>query len=720
MKTLISRESKTNFVLERDVRYLDSRIGLLIAERMAVDKQTEFAHRLEDPEEPKHAVFEDQQLQRYASLFFVLQMEPRHIAMLCRLVSLAEIDSLLQTVMFTLYGNQYEPREEHLLLTMFQSVLMTQFECATDFGSLLRANTPVSRMMSTYTRRGPGQSYLKRVLAPRINEVLADRMLDPEVNPQKIYEELRRLQRIRSAAVPESAADVPEVQRVLQARVDTLTDTARGFLDTIIDSTSLVPYGIRWICKQIHSLASRKFPGASDAALCSLTGAFFFLRFVNPAIIMPEACMLVDRAPAPASRRALTLVAKLLQTLVNRPSVLKEPYMEALLPFVDVNTDRMRAFLHELCNVGDFYDTAELDQYAALSKRELKLNITVNEIFHMHKLVSQHIDVLASQDAEHLRELIVEIGPPQRAVPRRENYALELSLFSRYETQVGDLTTTLMNEHNMNHNDILYMETKNTLVQLFRSLPHAAGAQSHNLYQMLTTAEQSRNPSVVQKSVWAQEMVSDLEQLHMIDAQYCPLSEEVAAQLEALGTLRIEVLEELENLRSVLSNITEHNAYLQTQLEAYKSYLRNVRLASSTMKEQSTTPSSTALPAETPHADDTLAPLQEIYCITHTQLQHDGVLIGSSIPAERFEDVHFQFECPSRGAFLITLFIKDRAAPVLEIDMKLDDLLEEQRSGTKVLTFEYVRFNIALLQALLDRMYALPNRIRNVADTKAT
>ena len=120
MKTLISRESKTNFVLERDVRYLDSRIGLLIAERMAVDKQTEFAHRLEDPEEPKHAVFEDQQLQRYASLFFVLQMEPRHIAMLCRLVSLAEIDSLLQTVMFTLYGNQYEPREEHLLLTMFQ------------------------------------------------------------------------------------------------------------------------------------------------------------------------------------------------------------------------------------------------------------------------------------------------------------------------------------------------------------------------------------------------------------------------------------------------------------------------------------------------------------------------------------------------------------------------------------------------------------------------
>jgi Ras GTPase-activating-like protein IQGAP2/3 len=51
---------------------------------------------------------------------FLLQSEPRHIAHLCRLVTMAEIDALLQTVMFTIYGNQYESREEHLLLTMFQ------------------------------------------------------------------------------------------------------------------------------------------------------------------------------------------------------------------------------------------------------------------------------------------------------------------------------------------------------------------------------------------------------------------------------------------------------------------------------------------------------------------------------------------------------------------------------------------------------------------------
>lgn len=125
-------------------------------------------------------------MQQYSNLFFLLQSEPRHVAALCRLVSLSEIDTLLQTVMFTLYGNQYESREEHLLLTMFQSVLSAQFETATEFGSLLRANTPVSRMMTTYTRRGPGQSYLKSVLAERINSLIEHKDLNLEINPVKV------------------------------------------------------------------------------------------------------------------------------------------------------------------------------------------------------------------------------------------------------------------------------------------------------------------------------------------------------------------------------------------------------------------------------------------------------------------------------------------------------------------------------------------------------
>jgi Ras GTPase-activating-like protein IQGAP2/3 len=120
LKSRISTQSKKNFVLERDVRYLDSRIALLIQNRMAADEKREVAEALDEVDEDSAMWPDEKKMGQYANLFFLLQSEPRHVASLCRLVSLSEIDTLLQTVMFTLYGNQYEQREEHLLLTMFQ------------------------------------------------------------------------------------------------------------------------------------------------------------------------------------------------------------------------------------------------------------------------------------------------------------------------------------------------------------------------------------------------------------------------------------------------------------------------------------------------------------------------------------------------------------------------------------------------------------------------
>jgi hypothetical protein len=92
-----------------------------LLQQLTMSQQNEVASHLEDGLELQEGSFpNDEKTQRYGNLLFLLQSEPRHIAHLCRLVSMAEIDALLQTVMFTIYGNQYESREEHLLLTMFQ------------------------------------------------------------------------------------------------------------------------------------------------------------------------------------------------------------------------------------------------------------------------------------------------------------------------------------------------------------------------------------------------------------------------------------------------------------------------------------------------------------------------------------------------------------------------------------------------------------------------
>lgn len=142
-------------------------------------------------------------------------------------------------------------------------MLSAQFETATEFSSLLRANTPVSRMMTTYTRRGPGQSYLKNVLAEKINSLIEHKDLNLEINPLKVYEQM--VQQIEQdtgklpddlprGVSPEVAAANLDVQAIIEPRLTMLIEIANSFLATIIDSLDTVPYGIRWICKQIRSL----------------------------------------------------------------------------------------------------------------------------------------------------------------------------------------------------------------------------------------------------------------------------------------------------------------------------------------------------------------------------------------------------------------------------------------------------------------------------------
>ena len=53
---------------------------------------------------------------------------------------------------------------------------------------------------------------------------------------------------------PETAQANPDVQAIIAPRLTMLMEIANSFLVTIIESMESVPYGIRWICKQIRSL----------------------------------------------------------------------------------------------------------------------------------------------------------------------------------------------------------------------------------------------------------------------------------------------------------------------------------------------------------------------------------------------------------------------------------------------------------------------------------
>ncbi|KAI9603095.1 hypothetical protein H4Q26_002407 [Puccinia striiformis f. sp. tritici PST-130] len=676
LKTKISSQSKKNFVLERDVRYLDSRIALLIQNRMALGEREEVREHLEEADESEGLYLDEKRTQ---------------------------IDTLLQTVMFTLYGNQYENREEHLLLTMFQSVLSAQFETTTDFGSLLRANTPVSRMMTTYTRRGPGQSYLKTVLAERINSLIEHKDLNLEINPLKVYDQMIQQIEDETGSLPEDlprgisaevAAANADVQNIIAPRLAMLMEIANSFLMTIMESIDSVPYGIRWICKQIRSLTKRKYQEATDIAICSLIGGFFFLRFINPAIVTPQAYMLIDNLPTTAKypRRTLTLIAKMLQNLANKPSYSKEAYMMSLNPFVESNKARINKFLNLLCEVKDFYESLEMDQYMALSKKDLQINITLNELYNTHSLLVFHLDHLAKDERQHLRILLEEIGPAPAQVPRKENRTIELPLYSRWEIPIQDITTALMAENNLTQNDILYMETKSIFVQLIRSIPQLTEKRPMNLLQIAERAATAKDAVLVRKGLKVKKYGHKL------------LVDEISAELTHLGNMREKVIIETKSLESVYKTIGDHNNYLRSQLEQYKAYLQNVRITSTANQKGKIAGGGVGVVSVDGKEKKIVKALPlGPYKFSHAQFEKEGVIVDTNVPENRRANIFFQIVSPSPGTFIIALHYKGREKAILEMDLKIDDLLEKQKDNVPTLDLEYVQLSVPKTLAMLNK-----------------
>lgn len=506
-------------------------------------------------------------------------------------------------------------------------------------------------MMTTYTRRGPGQTYLKEVLRDKINSVIELKDVDLEINPLKVYERMVAKIEEDTGSIPdylprgvtaEEAAENEQVQAIIAPRLTMLTDIATSFLETIIAGLHETPYGIRWICKQIRSLSRRKYPDAQDQTICTLIGGFFFLRFINPAIVTPRSYMLIDGTPEELPRRTLTLVAKMLQNLANKPSYAKEPYMAKLQPFIHKNKERVNKFMLDLCEIQDFYESLEMDNYVALSKKDLELSITLNEVYATHALLEKHAAELAKDEHSHLKVLLQELGTAPVQLPRKDNRAINLPLFSKWETAIDDLTAAL----DITEEEVYFMEAKATFVQIMRSLPQNSSVTRRplRLDEVAEAAAKLKNDGVmVRKGIRSMELLSQLQELGVIDKgdHFSLLRDEVEQELVHLGSLKEKVIEETKKLDEVFRTIRDHNNYLVGQLETYKSYLHNVRSQSEGKQRKQ-------------QKQQVLGP----YKFTHQQLEKEGVIQRSNVPDNRRANIYFNFTSPLPGTFVISLHYK--------------------------------------------------------------
>ncbi len=80
-----------------------------------------------------------------------------------------------------------------------------------------------------------------------------------------------------------------------------------------------------------------------------LLSNLIFLRFINPAILVPHQCGIVKDEPTKGTQRQLVLITKVLQNLAaNVEFGKKEAFMTKLNDFIRANFGQMNNFLSSL------------------------------------------------------------------------------------------------------------------------------------------------------------------------------------------------------------------------------------------------------------------------------------------------------------------------------------------------------------------------------------
>ncbi|ETO07192.1 RasGTPase-activating protein, partial [Reticulomyxa filosa] len=119
----ISPAAKRNFELEKNLMLLDKQIERFIQNMISITQLNEITGSMIDPETNTPRIdrlLDGKKKSHYEKLFHLLRKEDKYLACLSYYVETKDTNDFVKTVVFDLYGNQYDSHEERLLLTLFR------------------------------------------------------------------------------------------------------------------------------------------------------------------------------------------------------------------------------------------------------------------------------------------------------------------------------------------------------------------------------------------------------------------------------------------------------------------------------------------------------------------------------------------------------------------------------------------------------------------------
>jgi len=626
--------AKARNEMQQDVDRLDRQIHLLLKDHLK--KADIELDRVDESKESGGDQLFLQNKEHYEKMFYVLQKNPRYFAAVASEVPMLDMEEFTNTIIFDMYGDQFDTSEERLLLQLFKTIIKTDFERAAEenggMGSLFRANTAVTMMLSSYARRGEGLNILKKVLETPIQDMLNQRDLTLEINAYKVYQEvIQNYERTTGKKWPEQrnisieeAAKKDFVKQLIAPRIKMLQTITNNFTDRILRKVDEVPYGIRWICKQLAEMGEKYFPDEDRYRVGSLVGGYIFLRFFNPVIVTPERANLLGKRDQikTKSRRNLVLVAKILQNQSNGVPF-RDKIMERLNPFLKANRDRIQKYFQDLILIEPLEDRLEIDSMLQLvRRRQPTLRISYNQIFLVHRLIRANKQKWIKTPNDELAKIILPMGKAPDALPKGQNRTVVLTLVPPTMEQVSPPMPTppysasplgsFPNSPpvNTSHGDLLRATDAH---QHKRSIGTGRDLASNklpvwlNLKEIITNTkypqrilfdnDKSLKQFLADMIVWArkngeEDLEAQIEAVSKKIEDWCNITEatdaEEAEELynsflqEYVRHLRYKKVlvtaakKKLQRIQGALKDLQKHNVWLKEQKAAFKDYLKSV------------------------------------------------------------------------------------------------------------------------------------------------
>ncbi|XP_069463247.1 ras GTPase-activating-like protein IQGAP3 isoform X1 [Ambystoma mexicanum] len=630
----VVRKIRSNQQLENDLNIMDIKIGLLVKNRITLQEVVSHCKKLtkKNKEQLSDMMAIDKQkglkslskekrqkLEAYQHLFYLLQTHPVYMARLIFQMPQNKSTKFMESVIFSLYNYASNRREAYLLLQLFKTALQEEIKCKVDrIQEIITGNPMVVKLVVSFYRNGRGQNALREILGSVVRDVLQDKTLNIRTNPVDIYKswinqmesQTGKKSQLPYDVTPEQALSHPEVQRRLDISIRNLITVADKFFSTITSSVENIPYGIRYVAKVLKSSLTEKFPDAAEEDIHKIVGNLLYYRFMNPAVVAPDAFDVVDVSAGGAlhsdHRRNLGSIAKILQHAAsNKMFEGENSHLGVLNEYLAEIHGKFRRFICAACSVSEPEDRFNVDEYSEmLNVIKPVIYMTVLELINTHKVLLEHQDSIAPDHHDPLHELLEDLGelPSVESLmgegalnPGQEELEISLVLTNKFDI--------VENSSEKTDTKSLLLSTKHMLVDVIQSQPgdsipdilqtFASVDQEASHYHLMhrkaareaqTPEKIKRHRSLVGNSKQSIEekkrmIIRNLRKLESIGVvtsanQYQDIINEIAKDIRNQRRYRQHRKTELVKLKQTSQGLNSKTTFYEEQIDYYNQYIK--------------------------------------------------------------------------------------------------------------------------------------------------